>query len=216
MLLRRWREREGLSLRAAARRFECTEIFIADVERGRKRAPAYSRTAFKMFELVRPDRAVDRLYEDLLWDLTDGRRNQQVAIKATQAVLSALASPVGDWHAVSDALVDAAQAGDLAEVTVEGDRMRLSGAAASVYAWPRSVLIDFLLETTDELVFRFHSASDPHHTLIPWDGQLGVRIRPEFADERAPWVREHFPDLMLTTILDYEPAPDGAGGGAER
>lgn len=209
VLLRRWREAEGLSLREAAQRLGCTDVFLLELERGRKRTGSLDAVGLRIARAVRDlGRAADRMFEDFLWDLMTGRRHphQQAVVKAAQMALAALRDPTGDLYAVSDALVDAAREGEIAGVELGGDRMRLSGTVTYLYNWPRAVMIDFVLETVDEMLFRFHPVVDPQ--LGRLDGQLAVRIRPEFAAERAPWIREYSPDLTFASVLDYEPLRD--------
>ena len=137
--------------------------------------PGHSLVLLRMLTLC-PAAPAAVQQEQFLWHLSGGSLSLLYA--AAKAVIGALGSapslggrlvpvPLG-------ALVDASwPAGDSAEA-VEGGLTALYGGASDFYSWPRAVLVDFLLETTEEWRWMFAANAAPEGR----DGMISVTLRP--------------------------------------
>ena len=154
VLFRGWRRANGLSQAAAGRLCGCSQVFLLEVEKGKKPFGPTSAVALRMLDRC-PAPLVDVWSEALLWGLS--RDNTSLLCAAAKAVAAELRDG-SRLHGTVQSLIDAAWArGAGASPGGEEAATVLVGAAWDVYAWPRALLIDFLLETVAEWRWALHS-----------------------------------------------------------
>lgn len=207
VVLRAWRQSHRVAVSVAARRFECTQSFISHLEAGGFALPGHSPILPRMLHHC-PAAPGAIPAEQFFWHMSNGSLSLlHSAARVTLGAMGGAMAMGGKQVPVPlGSLVDAQwPAGGSAEA-VDGGMTALYGGAWDVYMWPRAVLVDFLMETTEEWRWLFCSSSQPEGL---FDGMITITLRPSILSflpvQRAAALRLRPPSVPLTQYVSSPP-----------
>ena len=209
VVFRRWREGRKRTAAAVARRLGCERPFVSNLEAGRYPLPGHSLILLRMLALC-PAAPAAVQHEQFLWQMSGGSLSLlHAAAKAVMGALGSESSMGGRLVPVPlRSLLEATwPPGDSAEA-VAGGQTALYGGVWDIYTWPRAVLVDFLVECTEEWRWLFAATAGPEGR----DGMISVTLRPGILSylpiQQAAALRLHPPSFTLGEYVS--PTAQGA------